>query len=361
MIKVQTLLCILITLYITPALSEIHFATSKSETWKAKILKLIDDVNTILPSSMERPETFIITYAKGVDPSYQTRLKFLNSQGAVDGVDRVLTIGDDPEAVFVHEYGHVILDQFFRQYSKAWHHFLISQHVFHNPIQDSIISYQETISDLEENLKERQNQLLQKPDDQYTQKIIKNTQKSIKRYKGLIKKLYSALEIEKEFLFTLNSSTSFHSLLPFGELFADAIAALYFEDWNTMSKALLTLYQRPHGMRGIALPPAETKEESIAMLTGQRNFNEGNDLETYNFVHWHHRSPYEQLAPTRSKIRSLKDVNGLNTEQLIEVLATAILNEYNETLVPFSAIDERTLYEKNKSLIQRLTDLTQPH
>ena len=351
---IQTLLFILFVLCFNQAQAKIVFLKGKDEAWKARVLNTIADINDFLPDSIEKPDTFIIAYVSGADSGYYTVYKFINPLGAEEIVDRILLLGDDPEETLVHEYGHVVLDHHFRSFSKPWHHYLVSQYVSHNDIQKSFQSYSKAVSGSEKDKIKYEEILKNDPNNESAQKILGNVNSSLKRNRRILKKLTYALQIQEEYDFEINSGTTFKSFSPFNELFADTLAALYYSDWDIMGKTVHASYMRPNGLDGVLLPPADSTEDALSLLASHRNFLENIDLETYEFADWESLTPYEQLRPARSAVRNLYE-NGDDAKTVLSKLMNTVADEFHDKIVVQSALDQRSLFEKNKSIINSLT------
>ena len=343
----KSVLGFLLLTFISPwAFAEITFISVKDEAWKQKTLSQMAWVNSQLPKDWKRPETFSVAYVEKGQPSYYPIFRYTDSDGVVQIVEKLLVVNDDSLAKLVHEYAHLVQDVHMRNVSPPWQYYLTWNKISFTSVDDSAADYEKQIASLKEMKLEYQAKKEAGDEDPFVDKIINNLTNSIERYGNLLEELKKAQQLQAKSKYAFDSFNSMQVLMPEYELFADSMAVLLLDNWSAMKEETL----KDVSNLNIVLPPGDTEEESIQLLLEHRDFRVGLSIETYDFKEWESDGPYTQHAPLRSKIRSLKENEGLSNTKVLEVLGNAVLSFYEKELIPQPELVKQSLYEKNKTL-----------
>lgn len=344
----QFLLAFTILLFTLFAQAEIKFHQVKSEEWKQEVTEIVEKVENLLPESWPEIGLVNIVYIESSDPAYRPLYRYTTPEGDLEIIEKLLVLNDSDPRVIAHEYAHFLLDDYMRQTSKAWKHYFIWAEVAKNDISESLEDYKKTIESLKSTLAEFEAD----PNNKLDLTRIKN---SIKKYEILIEKLKVAKAIEEEYSFSLYDLDSFNALSAYYELHADTLAVLALENWDAMREVTISQLSDPENY--IQLPDAGSKEESTEALLNSRSFLKNVDIENYNYQEWEAKHIYTQFTPARSFMRNYVENKTVNSQELVGKLSNAILEVYEEVLLPNPENTKRNLKVKNQELINFIENL----
>ncbi len=330
--------------------ANVDFISVKDEAWRAETLETMEWVNSQLPSDWSLPKDFQVAYVPGTDPRYYPLFRYKKADGTMESVEKVLVVGSENKAIFIHEYAHLIFDQWLRDTSAPWQYFIVWQSENYADLATQLKSYEKLIPNLEKIHQESLDKQAAGDESEMLQKMIENTSRSANLYKIKVEKIKDALQLSENSPHPLNSLNSFQALQSYNELFADTLAAVILEDWQIMKQATEEQLAAPDAPE-IILPPATSEERSTEIYLTYRDFLPGLNVESYAFKDWESDSAYWQFAPVRSEIRALHEEEKLHPSQTIRALGVAIRSVYEKLLIPEPTLIEASLEKKNLDLI----------
>jgi len=351
-ISILTLLVTLILFSPHESHCKIHFIKPKSEAWKERTLALINEMNAFLPEGIAKPDKFNVAYVPDADASYYYRFNYIDEQGRLTGLDRVIIVGDELEDSFIHEYGHLIFDNHFRFNFPLWQFHVIVNEVPTDDIEKTLKDLEQAIISLRKSVKKYNAELVINANDSFAQKALKNLNQSLDTYIPRVRRLKYALEIQSNYDIDLTSIDHFEGLLSYNELFADFFAVSFMNDWSYMKKGTLKSIELDKDPNRFTLPPADDLATAIAFLGNLRDFKANVDISTYHFQDWEDKSPYWEFTPSKSYLRSMVE-EGTPSNLVLNYLLNSIMWSH-QSWVDSGAGQKPTLKKKNELLIDHL-------
>ena len=345
---------------------QFHFpSTNEGRTCKEKVQMWIDEVNKMLPEKWI-PSSFHVQYTGPEKYSRATYFSVLHYNNLTKTIEQIIIFtGLCEKASFIHEYGHLILDDLMRKVSPSWQYFVTWNLVHFQDIDQAKIDYLKIVESLEkiylDLIESNRLKSLKKNDELYQDETISHIRTAISKYNQILDKLNYAQQIQSQSSFPLNQFNSAKVLDPFEELFADTVTVLVLEDWSATKQATILIWEHmeTNGIsleKALILPKLTNKEEALLAILRHRDFVSGLSIEQYPYAEWEEINPYFQFAPIRSWIRNtMESKEALTATDMIQALGLAIIDIYERELIPNPKNLERPLLEKNQSLRHSLT------
>ena len=341
--------------------SSIQFYFEKSE--KARICQeqiqtWIDEINGQLPVDWI-PDNFILVSSENIHHfSYSLAVSYKDENDLEQVAEKVIYVaGDCNKTYFIHEYGHLVLDHFMRRVSPPWQYFAIWAF---NSFYDIDKTHEQLTAEVKKLKKAKRDyeERIEKETDQSLLPLLKkvpgNFERSIKHYQAKVDRLNEALEVQSQSPVPFNRFKSSEVFSPYLEVFADGLAVLIMGDWSVIRDSIA--FDRAAGkFQDIVLPELDNPEDAFLAHINHRDFRKGFSVEDYNYTSWEVDSPYYQFAPVRSIIRETMENNPVITlKDMIEALGLAVIDVYENELIPHPESREISLLEKNRSLARSL-------
>ena len=326
--NMQYLLAIAFALFFTfTAHAKVEFLNSPGPYWEQKILVTLTQVNEFLPAHWNTPDKVRIQHSPQPDLSYSF-------------TKQLVSVGVDVSDLLMHEYAHLLLDKYIHEHCPGWSYFFARKMVQDKELKDGI-------ADKQSNLNSLKQALIDFEKDEFSQQYIKNVQNSIRQIESQLRFLNNANKNDEFYRQSYAQLNYYKLLIPYHELFADAVVSLVTNNWFAMKNASQKMLEltRVHP----ALPAALTWEEFL----NYRIFDINLKVETYSFASWENDSPYTQFAPFRSEFRVLVSNGFTSKSEMILKLAESIAQEF-ETQIRQTKPQILSLREKNLFLLERL-------
>ena len=322
-----------------------------------KIQSWIAEVNNSLPAEWI-PSDFIVL-GSSIQHQYTYRTVFTDINENI--WEKIIRVGSTCEkAHFIHEYGHLVLDDFMRKNSPPWQYNIIWTIVSFEDIDTAKESYLELLEKLRTARREYQEERLNSSEtasDAYLAKLNEiidvNLPMKIKQYEDMVSKLSQAQEIQSKSPVALNQFMHFSALLAFHELFAETLAVTVLADWSIMKKVSMPFLESENF---VVLPevPGGDRDKAVSSYLLCRDFSQKN-FPNYSFHGWEETIEYCHFIPLRSFIRGfMEEKPFINPGDMLQALGLAIIDVYENELIPEPKNLNRSLEEKNKSLLQKL-------
>lgn len=375
-----------LSLFFTPvsAYSSIQFYfqdSDRGQACKEQVQKWMDEANGKLPEDWI-PEDFIVVFSEDGDHFfYNMVFHYEDESGSRQVADKVIRIaGGCEKPYFLHEYGHVVLDEFMRRESPPWRYYVTraSNSFFDvEETRERLIARIEALEKVNGEHKER----LQKDEDgksvlDLLERTIRQTEGSIDTYHARIARFDEAIKVQdqipvlldwfqytevvspidnRDIFYFPSDGLQFKKIVsPYLELFADAFVVLIMGDWSVLKNSIESDFKNKK-MPDVVLPNMDNRREALQAHLDHRDFRRNLSLENYPYAPWEAESPYYQFAPIRSMVRGVMEDNpGLAPGDMINALGLTIIDIYENELIPHPERLERSLLEKNRSFARNL-------
>ena len=352
---------------------QFEFQGEGSQACKEKVQTWMDEVNKELPSHWV-PTEFIVAHSEAIEDDSYKPILHTNNFDTFEVFEKIIVLAKGcSQTHFIHEYGHLVLDHLMRTTSPSWQYF-ITWALFTRDLDEEQARLLNEIEVMEETRAEYKIRILErskstdKSDEEpenlakFLKEAVKNLTKKLKENrdgldridrakKGLGNKDSGSLEQFKEV-----NQKSHTALESFSELFSDSLAAIMMNDWSVVKKAFTsdleaskTLYSSHFSDLFVS------SEEADSAYISCRDFRSGLSIESYSYAPWESASLYCEFTPVRSLIRNYMENNPtLTPKDMIQALGLAIIDVYENELMPYPENINRSLSEKNQSLSQSL-------
>ncbi len=317
---------------------EILVLNSPGAVWKEGVELRIRQVNDFVGDSFQPlPATVKVARTYGT-PEYDLALELLLLDEAYIPVE------------LFHEYAHALLDIYLKQQVAAVGYFELRRRIRGKPVSEKIALLKEELADDRQYLEE----LKQKG----YQKMATNLARAIVSSNQLLDELRIATPLDHRlaamyprYTGHTHAPSLYRVLAPYHELFADTLAALLTNQWDSIYMAQINLaHHRDYELKISNKHPAMNNQNYLRY----RAFRTDIDLDSYEFSPEEAHSSYTQFAPTRAYIRKLAETDfNRDRSRLIARLAQVIAEELDARLSS-PLLYSMPLREKNRRLIKRL-------
>lgn len=325
------------------------FLNQKDAAWKAELLETMEWVNSELPAEWEKPKNFNIAYVEGRQATYYPLFKYKGQDESIKTIEKLLVLGNDDRVTFLHEYAHLVFDEHMRKVSKPWQYYIAWRKFDFTDLEEKLENLEKSLPNLIKVNKELKEKLASGNTNPVVKSAIENTNKSIAESKENILVLKSAIKIQSSVPYLLDNFDSLTALQSYFEVLADAVGVSIVGEWGAMKEAILSGIQSQKEGE-VVLPPIQNKQGALEEYLSYRNFLPGLRIHTYPFKAWEKENPYWHFKPFRSHLRDYSEEVSLDKKELMLHLGNAIIDVYENIMIPNPGYVNVGLRLKNQDL-----------